>query len=43
VLLSWALGRPMTLVFDNPLDLFAIAGSTFIAADGETTWSRACC
>ncbi len=42
VLLSWALGRPMTLVFDNPLDLFAIAGSTFIvnaiAADGETTW-----
>ena len=42
VLLSWALGQPMTLVFDNPLDLFAIAGSTFIvnaiAADGETTW-----
>ena len=42
VLLSWALGMPMTLVFDNPLDLFAIAGSTFIvnaiAADGETTW-----
>ena len=42
VLLSWALGRPMTLVFENPLDLFAIAGSTFIvnaiAADGETTW-----
>ena len=42
VLLSWAIGRPMTLVFDNPLDLFAIAGSTFIvnavAADGETTW-----
>ena len=32
----------MTLVFDNPLDLFAIAGSAFIvnaiAADGETTW-----
>jgi Ca2+:H+ antiporter len=42
VLLSWALGRPMTLVFDDPLDLFAIAGSTFIvnaiAADGETPW-----
>ena len=42
VLSSWALGKPMTLVFDNPLDLFAIAGSTFIvnaiAADGETTW-----
>lgn len=42
VLVSWAIGRPMTLVFDNPLDLFAIAGAAFIvnaiAADGETTW-----
>ncbi len=42
VLVSWAMGRPMTLVFDNPLDLFAIAGAVFIvnaiAADGETTW-----
>jgi Ca2+:H+ antiporter len=42
VLVSWAIGRPMTLVFDNPLDLFAIAGTAFIvnaiAADGETTW-----
>ena len=41
VLVSWAIGRPMTLVFD-PLDLFAIAGTAFIvnaiAADGETTW-----
>lgn len=42
VLLSWALGHPMTLVFDNPLDLFAIAGTAFIvsvvSSDGETTW-----
>lgn len=42
VLLSLAIGRPMTLVFDNPLDLFAIAGSAFIvnaiAVDGKTTW-----
>ena len=42
VLVSWAIGRPMTLVFDDPMDLFAIAGSAFIvnaiAADGETTW-----
>ena len=42
VLVSWAIGRPMTLVFGNPLDLFAIAGTAFIvnaiAADGETTW-----
>jgi Ca2+:H+ antiporter len=32
----------MNLVFDSPLDLFAIAGTAFvvraIAADGETTW-----
>ena len=42
VLASWAMGRPMTLVFGNPLDLFAIAAAAFtvnaIAADGETTW-----
>jgi Ca2+:H+ antiporter len=42
VLASWAIGRPMTLVFSNPLDLFAIAGTVFIvnaiAGDGETTW-----
>ncbi len=42
VLLSWLIGSPMTLVFRNPLDLFAIAGSAFIvnaiAGDGETTW-----
>ena len=42
VLVSWALGKPMTLVFDNPLDLFGIAGVAFIVnaieSDGETTW-----
>ena len=41
VLLSWAIGHPMTLVF-APLDLFAIAASALIvnsvAGDGETTW-----
>ena len=42
VILSWLIGTPLTLVFKNPLDLFAIAGAAFIvntiAADGETTW-----
>ncbi len=42
VLVSWALGHPMNLVFGSPLDLFAIASASFIvraiAADGETTW-----
>ena len=42
VLISWLIGDPMTLVFGNPLDLLAIAGSAFvvraIAADGETSW-----
>ena len=42
VLGSWVMGQPMTLVFDNPLDLFAIAGTALIvnaiAGDGETTW-----
>ncbi|MGI4975538.1 MAG: calcium/proton exchanger [Janthinobacterium lividum] len=41
VLLSWAIGHPMTLVF-APLDLFAIAACALIvnsvAGDGETTW-----
>ena len=41
VLVSWAIGKPMTLVF-GPLDLFAIAGTAFIvnsiSADGETNW-----
>ena len=42
VLVSYALGRPMNLVFGNPLELIAIAGAAFaansIAQDGETTW-----
>jgi Ca2+:H+ antiporter len=42
VILSWLIGAPMTLVFTNPLDLFAIAGTAFIVnaitTDGETTW-----
>jgi Ca2+:H+ antiporter len=42
VLASWAIGHPMTLVFDNPLDLFAIGAAAFIvnaiAIDGKTTW-----
>jgi Ca2+:H+ antiporter len=42
VLVSYFMGRPMNLVFENPLELIAIASATFavnsIAADGETTW-----
>lgn len=42
VIISWLMGRPMTLVFSNPLHLFAIAGTALIvnavARDGETTW-----
>jgi Ca2+:H+ antiporter len=42
VILSWLIGSPMTLVFNDPLDLFAIASTAFIvnaiAGDGETTW-----
>lgn len=42
VLVSHFLGHPMNLVFENPLELIAIAGVSFavnaIAADGETTW-----
>ena len=42
VLTSWAIDKPMTLVFSDPLDLFAIAGAAWIvnaiASDGETTW-----
>ena len=40
--MSWFLGHPMTLVFGNPLDLFAIGATALIvnsvAGDGETTW-----
>lgn len=42
VLLSWFLGRPMNLVFANPLELIAVASVAFsvnaIAQDGESTW-----
>ncbi len=42
VIVSWAIGHPMNLVFGRPLDLFVIASAAFIvrsiAADGETTW-----
>jgi Ca2+:H+ antiporter len=42
VLISAFIGRPMNLVFHNPLYLFAIASTAFvvnaIARDGETTW-----
>ncbi len=42
VILSWLIGSPMTLVFHNPIDLFAIASTAFIVnavtSDGETTW-----
>jgi Ca2+:H+ antiporter len=42
VIVSYFMGRPMNLVFANPLELFAIPGVAFIvnaiAQDGETTW-----
>ncbi len=42
VLVSYAMGRPMNLVFSNPLELIAIAAVAFtvnaIALDGETNW-----
>ena len=42
VLISYALARPMNLVFSNPLELVGIAGAAFavnsVAQDGETTW-----
>lgn len=42
VLLSWAIGDPMNLVFSDPMHLFAIAATALIvnsiARDGETTW-----
>jgi Ca2+:H+ antiporter len=42
VLVSYAAGHPMNLVFSNPLELIAVAAVAFtvnaIAADGETTW-----
>ena len=42
VLGSWLMGQPMTLVFSNPIGLFAVVSAAFIvnsiASDGETTW-----
>jgi len=42
VLISRAMGKPMNLVFSNPMELIAIASVAFavnsIAQDGETTW-----
>jgi Ca2+:H+ antiporter len=42
VLVSFFIGRPMNLVFPNPLELIAIAGVAFavnaISQDGEVTW-----
>ena len=42
VFIFFLMGRPMTLVFVNPLELVAIAAVAFafnaIAHDGETTW-----
>ena len=42
VLISWALGHPLSLVFPSVLNLFAVGAAAFmtrsIAADGETNW-----
>lgn len=42
VLVSFAMGTPMNLVFANPLELVAVAAVAFgvnaIAQDGETSW-----
>ncbi len=42
VIVSYFMGTPMNLVFQNPLELIAIAGVAFvvnaIAQDGEATW-----
>jgi Ca2+:H+ antiporter len=42
VLVSYAMGTPMNLVFSNPLELIAVAAVAFgvnaIAQDGETNW-----
>ncbi len=42
VLVSYFMGKPMNLVFSNPLELIAVAAVAFIvnaiAQDGETTW-----
>jgi Ca2+:H+ antiporter len=42
VIFSYFVGHRMNLVFNNPIELIAIAGAAFIvnsiAQDGETTW-----
>ena len=42
VIVSYFIGHPMNLVFNNPLELVAIAGTSVavrtVAQDGETTW-----
>ena len=42
VLVSYFMGKPMNLVFSNPLELIAVAAVAFIvnaiAQDGESTW-----
>ena len=42
VIISYLLGHPMNLVFENPIELIAVAGAAFIvnsiSQDGETTW-----
>jgi len=42
VLVSYFMGKPMNLVFNNPLELIAIVGAALaiktIAQDGETNW-----
>jgi Ca2+:H+ antiporter len=42
VIISYLIGHPMNLVFENPIELIAIAGAAFIvnsiAQDGETNW-----
>ena len=42
VLISYFMGHPIDLVFNNPLELIAIVGAVFavtsISMDGETTW-----
>ncbi len=42
VLVSHFVGTPMDLVFENPLELIAIASPAFVvnavAQDGEATW-----
>lgn len=42
VIISYLVGHPMNLVFENPIELIAIAGAAFIvnsiSQDGETTW-----